>query len=188
MQGLNYQVPFLINKRQVTLEQVMRYKISAELKAMWLNAVSSRQILAVGATSALPSGLVFDETVTKSHIAEFKMQLKSTMSIQEVATILGVDEVTVFALVKQGLLISLSLEGFGLRINQESFNNFNDSMITCKRIASLKNRPLKQILALCKQLQIPIVKIEGAKKTLWIPRSQLCLFGLDDAILYKAAA
>lgn len=188
MQGLNYKAPFLINKRQVTLEQVMRYKISAELKAMWLNAVSSRQILAVGATSALPSGLVFDETVTKSHIAEFKMQLKSTMSIQEVETKLGVDKATVFALMKQGLLICLSLEGFGLRINQESFNNFNDSMITCKRIASLKNRPLKQILALCKQLQIPIVKIEGAKKTFWIPRSQLCLLGLDHAILYKAAA
>jgi hypothetical protein len=46
----------------------MRLKITSEMKAMWLNAVSKRLILAVGAASALPSGLVFDARGVNSYL------------------------------------------------------------------------------------------------------------------------
>ena len=46
MQGMQFKVPFLVSRHHITLSQVMRLKMTSEMKAMWLDAVYKRQTLA----------------------------------------------------------------------------------------------------------------------------------------------
>lgn len=192
MQGMQFKVPFLVGKHHITLAQVMRLKITSEMKAMWLNAVSKRQILALGTTSSLPSGLVFDARGVKSYLENMRQALQNTLSLNEVQSELKVDRFTLFALVKHGLLEKTHLQGLGLRITENSFNHFNDSMIACCQVASLKNTTQKAVLALCKQMRIPVIQIASSSHlsriTCWILRVQLNLLGVNDGTQQLLAA
>ncbi|MES2012352.1 MAG: TniQ family protein [Pseudomonadota bacterium] len=192
MQDMQFKVPFLIGKHHITLAQVMRLKISSEMKAMWLNAVCKRQILAVGTKSALPSGLVFDAHSVKSYLDNIKIALKNTLSLNEVQSELKVDCSTLFALVKHGLLTKAYLKPYGLRITENSFNHFNNNMIVCREVALLKNVTQKAVLALCRQMRIPVIQISGlshrSSVTSWIPSSQLYLLGVSNGTQHLLAA
>lgn len=184
MQGMQFKVPFLVSRHHITLSQVMRLKITSEMKAMWLNSVSKRQIQAVGTTSALPSGLVFDSRNVKNYLENIRLSLQNTLSLNEVQSELQIDRSTLFALVKHGLLEKTYLQGLGLRITEASFNHFNESMIACRQVASLKNITKKAVLKLCRQMQIPVIRIRSRsysnQVTCWIPRFQLSLLGVND--------
>jgi len=180
MQRMQFKVPFLVSKRHLTLDQVMRLKVTSEMKAMWLNAVCNRQILAVGTASALPSGLVFEARKVKSYFDNIKLALQNTVSLSEVESELAIKRPTLFALIKHGLLTKTYLKGFGLRITEHSFNHFNNSMIQCRQIASLKNSTQKAVLKLCKQMRIPIIKISSNTDVYWIPNDNVTLLGVND--------
>lgn len=192
MQGRQFKVPFLVSKHHITLSQVMRLKITSEMKAMWLNSVSKRQIQAMGTVSALPSGLVFDSRNVKSYLDNIRLSLQNTLPLNEVQTELQIDRPTLFALVKHGLLEKVYLQELGLRITETSFNHFNESMIGCRQVASLKNTTQKALLKLCRQMRIPVVKIASRGHlnciTCWIPRFQLNLLGVSDSTQQKFAA
>lgn len=183
MQGMQFKVPFLIGKHHITLAQVMRLKISSEMKAMWLNAVCKRQILAVGTKSALSSGLVFDAHSVKSYFDHIKIALQNTLSLNEVQSELKIDRSTLFALVKHGLLTKAYLPSYGLRITEDSFTHFKNNMIACRQVALLKNTTEKAVLELCRQMQIPVIQIRRSnflnQLTYWIPRFQLYLLGVS---------
>jgi hypothetical protein len=192
MQGMQFKVPFLLGKHHITLDQVMRLKITSEMKVMWLNAVSKRQILAVGTVSSLPSGLVFNARGIKSYLENIRQALQNTLSLNEVQSELKIDRFTLFALVKHGLLEKAHLQRLGLRITENSFNHFNDSMIACSQVALLKNTTQKAVLALCKQMRIPVIQIASlnhlSRMTCWIPRFQLNLLGVYDGAQQLLAA
>jgi hypothetical protein len=192
MQGMQFKVPFLVSRHHITLSQVMRLKITSEMKAMWLNAVSKRQIQAVGTVSVLPSGLVFDSRNVKSYLENIRLSLQNTLSLNDVQSELQIDCSTLFALVKHGLLEKSCLQGLGLRITEASLNHFNESMIACRQVASLKNIPQKAVLKLCRQMRIPVIQIAGrghlGRMTFWIPRFQLNLLGIDDGTKQLLAA
>lgn len=192
MQGRQFKVPFLISRHHITLSQVMRLKITSEMKAMWLNAVSKRQIQAVGTVSALPSGLVFDSRNVKSYLENIRLSLQNTLSLNDVQSELQIDCSTLFALVKQGLLEKSCLQGLGLRITEASLNHFNESMIACRQVASLKNITQKAVLKLCRQMRIPVIQIASRghlnRITCWIPRFQLNLLGISDVTQQQLAA
>jgi len=192
MQGRQFKVPFLVNRHHITLSQVMRLKITSEMKAMWLNAVSKRQIQAVGTVSALPSGLVFDSRNVKSYLDNIRLSLQNTLPLNEVQSELQIDRATLFALVKHGLLEKTYLQGLGLRITEASFNHFNESMISCRQVTLLKNISQKAVLKLCRQMQIPVIQIAGrghlGRMTCWIPRFQLNLLGIDGGTQQLLAA
>ncbi|NOT15278.1 MAG: TniQ family protein [Methylotenera sp.] len=192
MQGMQFKVPFLTGKHHITLGQVMRLKITSEMKAMWLSAVSKRQILTVGTVSALPGGLVFDARGVKNYLENIKQALQNTVSFNEVQSELEIDRSTLFALVKHGLLEKTYLQGLGLRITENSFNHFNDSMIACCQVASLKNTTQKVVLTLCKQMRIPIIQIASrshlGRMICWIPRFSLNLLGVNDGTQQLLAA
>ncbi|WP_235276202.1 TniQ family protein [Methylotenera sp. G11] len=184
MQGLQFKVPFLVSRQHITLSQVMRLKISSEMKAMWLNAVSKRQIVAVGTTSELPSGLVFDSRNVKSYLENIRHALHGTLSLNEAQSELKIDRGTLFGLVKHGLLEKVYLQGLGLRITEASFNHFNESMIACLQVALLKNTTQKAVLKLCQQMRIPVIQIARrgrlSQMTCWVPRFQVNLLGVGD--------
>jgi hypothetical protein len=180
MQGMQFKVPFLVSNRHLTLDQVMRLKVTSEMKAMWLNAVSKRQILAVGTATALPSGLVFDARKVKSYFDNIKLALQNTVSLSEVESELAIKRPTLFALIKHGLLTKTYLKGFGLRITEHSFNHFNNSMIQCHKVAVLKNSTQKVVLKLCRQMRIPIIKITSNTDVYWIPNHYVNLLGIND--------
>ncbi len=192
MQGMQFKVPFLVSRHHITLSQVMRLKMSSEMKAMWLNAVSKRQIHAIGTVSSLPSGLVFDLRGVKSFLENIKLALQNTLPLNEVQSELKIDCTTLFALVKHGLLEKVYLQGLGLRITEASFNHFNDSMITCRQVAVLKDITQKAVLKLCRQMRIPVVQIASRgnlnQMTCWIPRFQLNLLGVTDSAQQQLAA
>ncbi|MDP2071953.1 MAG: TniQ family protein [Methylotenera sp.] len=192
MQGMQFKVPFLIVKHHITLAQVMRLKISSEMKAMWLNAVSRRQILAVGTTSALPSGLVFDVHNVKSYLDKIKIALHNTLSFNEVQSELKINRSTLFALVKHGLLTKAYLQPYGLRITENSFNYFNNNMTACREVALLKNTTQKAVLELCRQMRIPVIQIRSSSHrsqvTCWIPKFKLNLLGVGLGIQHLLAA
>jgi len=180
MQGMQFKVPFLVSKCHLTLDQVMRLKVTSEMKAMWLHAVFKRQILAVGTASALPSGLVFDARKVKSYFDNIKLALQNTVSLSEVESELAIKRPTLFALIKHGLLTKIYLKEFGLRITEHSFNHFNNNMIQCRQVVTLKNSTQKAILKLCKQMRIPIIKIESNTDVYWIPNDYVTLLGVND--------
>lgn len=186
MQGMQFKVPFLVSSHHITLSQVMRLKITSEMKAMWLNAVSKRQIVAVGTVSDLPSGLVFDSRNVKSYLENIRHALQNTLPLNEVQSELKIDRATLFGLVKHGLLEKVYLQGLGLRITEASFNHFNENMIACRQVAVMKNITQKSVLRLCRQMRILIVQIASrgriSRITCWIPRFQLNLLGIYDAI------
>lgn len=192
MQGMQFKVPFLVSRHHITLSQVMRLKITSEMKAMWLNAVSKRQIVAVGTASELPSGLVFDTRNVKSYLENIRHALQNTLSLNEVQSELKIDRATLFALVKHGLLEKVYLQGLGLRITEASFNHFNENMIACRQVAVLKNISQKAVLKLCRQMRIPLIQIAGrghlSRMNCWIPSMQLNLLGLNDAAQQQLAA
>lgn len=182
MQGMQFKVQFLISRHHVTLSQIMRLKISSEMKAMWLNAVSKRQIVAVGTATELPSGLVFDSRNVKSYLENIRHALQDTLSLNEVQSELKIDRATLFALIKHEFLERVYLQGLGLRITENSFNHFNNNMIDCRAVALLKNVMQKTLLALCKQMRIPVIQIRSSSHrssvTCWIPRAKLYLLGV----------
>lgn len=180
MQGMQFKVPFLVSKRHLTLDQVMRLKVTSEMKAMWLNAVFKRQILAVGTASALPSGLVFDARKVKSYFDNIKLALQNTVSLSEVESELAIKRPTLFALIKHGLLTKIYLKEFGLRITEHSFNHFNNNMIQCRQVVTLKNSTQKAVLKLCKQMRIPIIKISSNTDVYWMPNDYVNLLGIND--------
>jgi hypothetical protein len=51
--------------------------------------------------------------------------------------------------------------GLGLRIKETSFIHFNESMITCRQAALLKNTTQKAVLRLCKQMRIPAIQMKA---------------------------
>ncbi len=190
MQGMQFKVPFLVSRHHITLSQVMRLKITSEMKAMWLDAVYKRQIVAVGTASELPSGLVFDTRNVKSCLENIRHALQNTLSLNEVQSELQIDRTTLFALVKHGLLEKVYLRGLGLRITEASFNHFNENMIGCRQVALLKNVSQKAVLKLCRKMRIPLIQIAGrnhlSRMNCWMPRLQLNLLGIDNEYLLAA--
>jgi hypothetical protein len=170
----------------------MRLKITSEMKAMWLDAVYKRQIVAVGTASELPSGLVFDARNIKSYLENIRHALQNTLSLNEVQSELQIDRTTLFALVKHGVLEKVYLQGLGLRIAEASFNHFNENMIGCRQVALLKNVSQKAVLKLCRKMRIPLIQIAGrnhlSRMNCWIPRLQLNLLGVNDGAKQLFAA
>lgn len=119
MQGLTAS-KFQLESHHITLEAVMRMKVSAEVKALWLASVRKHQITAVASLSQLPSGLVFDQATVKLHMDEIVRALDGSISLKEVKDTLGLNTNNLFSLVKSGLLKTDYTETYGMRITGET--------------------------------------------------------------------
>lgn len=142
-----------IESHHITLDAIMRMKVSAEVKALWLDAVRNRKISAIAALSNLPSGLVFDQATVKNFIERIASALENTISLHEVKYSLGLNAKGLFSLVSAGYLKTAYEQTYGLRITEESY------LAIRKQSGSIRKLVLaEQLKALSwHQLKIPLM-------------------------------
>lgn len=110
-----------LQSHHITLDAIMRMKVSAEVKAHWLDAVRNRKILAIATLSDLPSGLVFDQSSVKNYIERIASALVNTISLNDVKDSLGINAKGLFSLVRAGYLKTAYAQTYGMRITKESY-------------------------------------------------------------------
>lgn len=139
MQGLKAS-NITLESHHITLEAIMRMKVSAEVKALWLDAVRNRKILAITALSDFPSGLVFDQATVKTYIKKITRALENTVSLREVKDSLGLNSKGLFSLVRAGSLITEYSEIYGMRITDESYLAIQHQPNTIRDLVSAEQR------------------------------------------------
>lgn len=131
MQGLTAS-KFKLESQHITLEAVMRMKVSAEVKALWLDAVRNRKISAIAALSDFPSGLVFDQVNAKIFIDKITHALENTVSLRAIKDSLGINAKSLFSLVRAGLLKTEYSQIYGMRITDKSFLAIQQQLTTIR--------------------------------------------------------
>jgi len=190
MQGLS-PIDLQPEKHHITLEAIMRMKVTAEIKALWLAAVRDKNMQAIAAHTALPSGLVFDSSEVKAYITTLQATLQNTMPLSDVKNLLGINTANLYSMIQHGLLNPRYLQQHGLRITGDSLDQYQRTFIKCREIAQIKNVTQQSIKQLCLQMQIPLFQLGRQTSTQishWIPRTHAGLLGENYAWNYCLAA
>lgn len=170
-----------VNKQDLTLNQIMLMKTSAEIKAAFIAAVKDRVITPVGKLSDHPSGLVFDKTSVNHYLDKLKNLLKGGMSFEEVKSTLQVDRVVLLGLIKADVL-RCQCQRSGMRILEDSLHKFTDQYVLCKEIAHIKAMSQNSLTELCHALGVGLYQLPQTKylkqSPVWIERCQLALLGI----------
>ncbi len=175
----------------VTLAGVMRMKMTAEMKALWLDTVRKREIMAFAKLTDKPSGLVFESDRVKSFFKSLRSKLQGTVSLSEASMELTIGIANLYQLVKLGLLHTHYLQAYGMRIKQSSIDRFSQRFIGCHDVANIKQMTQQSVYLLCHQLQIPILRLGDtvmSQASYWIPRAQAQLLGVNDSLDYSLVA
>lgn len=115
------------DKKFTTLEQVMRMKFTAEIKAMFISEVVKRQIVPVGIQEGKPSGLVFDKLLVIKLLHQFKESLHGTISFQHAETLLSISRKPLLSLVKAQLL-DYKFQNNTFRLDEKSVLVFHEQI------------------------------------------------------------
>lgn len=170
-----------VSKQHVTLAEVMRMKLSAEIKAIFIAAVKDRSIKAVGKLSEQVSGLLFEASHTKKYLLQLKQTLQGGISFEQAKVSLKVERDVLFALVKADLLQCL-YSPLGMRISEQSLIKFQDQYISCQEVAKLKCITQKYLVNICDVLGVSLFKLAGLKSSkcniFWLEKQHLALLGI----------
>lgn len=170
-----------VSKQHVTLAEVMRMKLSAEIKALFIAAVKERSIKPVAKFSEQVSGLIFDAASTKKYLLQLKQTLGGGASFEEAKSSLKVERDVLFALVKADLLQCIH-SPLGMCISEQSLITFQDQYISCQEVARLKGITQRYLVNLCNVLGVSQFKLAGLKSEkrniFWLEKQHLALLGI----------
>lgn len=170
-----------ISKQHLTMAEVMRMKLSAEIKALFIAAVKDRMIKPVGKLSEQVSGLLFDALTTKQCLHQIKQTLQGGTSFEEAKASLKVEREVLLALVKADILQCFYISQ-GMRISYESLIRFQDRYIACHEVARLKGTTQTYLFKLCGVLGLPLFKLASLKSDkrniCWLEKQHLTLLGI----------
>lgn len=115
------------DKKFTTLEQVMRMKFTAEIKAMFISEVVKRQIVPVGIQDGKPSGLVFDKLMVTNLLHQFKENLQGTISFQQAESFLNISRKPLLSLIKTNL-VQCKFQNNTYRLDEKSVLVFHEQI------------------------------------------------------------
>lgn len=179
--------------RYTTLRKVMLKKLGpSEVKAAFIDAVRKRDILPLGMLGEHPGGLIFDAREVKDFLDNISQKIAGTVSIEHGQKQLGVNQSAIVALSKAGLL-ELVCSDFGTRIAEASLQRFSAKYASCRQIAKLKGITQKELITLCKELQIELLNCHGDRSSTegcFVDRRQAMFLGVrnDPSLILLEAA
>lgn len=169
--------------RYTTLRKIMLKKLGpSEVKAAFIDAVRKREIRPLGIFGELPGGLIFDAKEVKDFLERVSQTVAGTVSIEHGQQELGVNQSAIVGLGKVGLL-ELVCSDFGIRITVASLQIFSAKYAFCRHVAKLKGMTQKELVALCKELQIKVLSCHGDAQSAegsFIDRRHALLLGIDS--------
>lgn len=169
--------------RYTTLRKVMLKKLGpSEVKAEFIHAVRKREICPLGIAGENPGGLVFDAREVKNFLDKLDRKIAGSVSIEHGQKSLGIKQGAIVALGKAGLL-ELVCSDFGTRITGVSLQNFSARYASCQKVAKLKGITQKEVMALCKELQLEVLHLESGGQTaesIFIDRRHAMLLGIHS--------
>lgn len=170
--------------RYTTLRKVMLKKLGPSVvKAAFIDAVRKREIRPLGMLGEYPGGLIFDAREVKDFLDNVSQKVAGTVSIEHGQKVLGVNQSAIVALGRAGLL-ELVCSDFGTRITEASLQSSSAKYASCRQIAKLKGITQKELIALCKELQIEVLNWHGhgqSAEGCFIERRQAMLLGIHCA-------
>lgn len=169
--------------RYTTLRKVMLKKLGpSEVKAAFIDAVRKREICPLGIVSKRPGDLVFDAREVKDFLGGVSQKVAGLVSIEHGRRELVVNQSAIVALGKAGLL-KLVCSDFGTRITEASLQSFSTRYVSCRQIAKLKGMTKKELVALCKELQIEVLSCHGDAQSAegsFIDRRNAMMLGIHN--------
>lgn len=173
-----------VDKRHITMAQIMRMKVNADVKATFIVDVRKRVITPLGALSEMPSGLVFDKFTTKRHLDLIKQKLNGGVSFEAAIECLQTNRAGLLALVNTKALQYQFLNS-EMTLVENSLQGFSDQYISCQEVANLKSLTVRSVINLCQDLGVHLYKASQADlfkdEVIWIERSHLILLGINEA-------
>jgi hypothetical protein len=167
--------------RYTTLRKVMLKKLGpSEVKAAFIDAVRKREIRPLGILDEHPGGLIFDAREVKDFLDSVSQEIAGSVSIEHGQKLLGVNQGAIVALGKAGLL-EFVCSDFGTRITEASLQSLSAKYVACRQIAKLKALTQKELIALCKELQLEVLNWHGDGQSVevcFIERRQAMLLGI----------
>lgn len=164
-----------------TLRKVMLKKLGpSEVKAAFIDAVRKREIRPLGILDERPGGLIFDARVVKDFLDRVSQKVAGLVSIEHGQKELGVNQSTIVALGKAGLL-ELVCSDFGARVTEESLQGFSARYASCRQLAKLKGITQKELITLCNELQLEVLNWHGdgqSAEGCFIDRHHAMLLGI----------
>lgn len=115
------------NIKFITLEQVMRMKFTAEIKAIFISEVVKRQIVPLGIQDGKPSGLVFDKLMVTKQLHLFKENLQGTISFQQAESLLNISRKPLLSLIKTNL-VQCKFQNNTYRLDEKSVLVFHEQI------------------------------------------------------------
>lgn len=115
------------DKKFITLDQVMRMKFTAEIKAIFISEVVKRQIVPLGIQDGKPSGLVFDKLLVTKQLHLFKENLQGTISFQQAENLLNISRKPLLSLIKTNL-VQCKFQNNTYRLDEKSVLVFHEQI------------------------------------------------------------
>ncbi|ACT46985.1 TniQ family protein [Methylotenera mobilis] len=172
-----------VDKRHITMAQIMRMKVNADVKATFIVDVRNRAITPLGTLSEMPSGLVFDKFTTKRHLEQIKQRLNGGVSFEAAIESLQTNRAGLLALVNTKAL-QYQFFNSEMTLVENTLLSFSDQYISCQEVANLKSLTVRSVINLCQDLGIHLYKTPQAdlfkNEVNWIERSDLVLLGIDQ--------
>lgn len=172
-----------VDKKHITLAQVMRMKTTAEIKAAFIAAVREGTIASIGKLSDKPSGLVFDRLTANNHLGQIKNMLSGGLSFEQVKETLQLDRDALFSLIRTDVL-QCQYQYNEMRFVEDSVLKFDGQFISCQEVARMKAMTKKSTINLCHSLGINTYQTLQAdlfkQSSYWIEKNQLILLGINN--------
>lgn len=176
-------IPQYSKQRHVTFDEVMRKKLGAtDIKARFIVAVRDRIITPIGRLGEHPNSLVFDDNKVLAFIQETQQKWAGTCEVQQAIDTLKIDEETLGALVKVGVL-ELAILDNEIRLKEDVLINLEQDFISSQALSQMKGISTKTLLALCDAMGIVYFKVTNSitsKCEAFVPRSALSLLGVIE--------
>lgn len=109
-------------------------------------------------------------------------KVANSVSIEHIQQELGINQGAIVALDKAGLL-ELVCSDFGTRITDASLQRFPARYASCRQVSKLKGMTQKELVALCKELQIEVLSCHGDAQSAegsFIERHHAMLLGVHS--------
>jgi len=173
-----------VDKCHITMAQIMRMKVNADVKATFIVDVRSRTITPLGTLSEIPSGLVFDKFTTKRHLDQIKQRLAGGVSFESAIESLQTNRSGLIALVNTGALQYQFLNS-EMTLMENTLLGFSDQYISCQEVANMKSTTVRSVINLCQDLGVHLYKTPQADlfkdEVIWIDRSDVILLGISES-------
>lgn len=172
-----------VDKRHITMAQIMRMKVNADIKANFIVDVRNRVITPLGTLSEMPSGLVFDRFTIKRHLDQIKQRLNGGVSVEAAMGSLQTNRAGLLALVNTKALKYQFLNS-EMTLLENSLQGFSEIYISCQEVANMKSLTVRAVINLCQDLGVHLYKTPQAdlfkSDVIWIDRRDLMLLGINE--------